>query len=601
MWVKKLKLQIFTARTDVKEFFQRNCPELPDCTMEILSEQSVVTPESCAAADILILDLPLAEIPADIRSYCEPETVQLVLMDPSGEEAEHVSAALAVQLDAIWRPPYSDKRLQFDLRQLMKRGCEQQALWEQRHLLDTLLDSVPDLIWFKDTKGAHLKVNAAFCRMVGKTKEDCVGRGHYYIWNIAEDEYAKGEFVCLESEEEVMEKGETCIFDEKIKGPNDHMLQFHTYKSPVFAKDGSLLGTMGVAHDVTDWKNKSMELNVMLNTLRAPAMVVGATGLIFTVNRILCEFFHQKKTDVLGKPYALWKNDTLHIQGRLLPGELKTFSVKRPEGMTMLEAEEEPIFDVFEQKLGYFCVFRDITEKEKHRQLQENYKRQLETDIKVKTRTIHDIQKRIYISFADLLTSRDHATGDHIRNTSLFVDVLLEELKREDRLPEMRDEAFCEAVSRSVPLHDIGKLGMPDAVLYKEGKYTPEEYNIMRQHAVKGKQIIDKTIAHIETFKFYRTAADMAATHHERWDGNGYPRGLKGKEIPLAGRIMAVADVFDALISKRSYNATMSVDQAYVVIKASAGTQFDPEIAAAFIIARPKIEKVIKEKIYRMS
>ena len=103
----------------MKEFFQRNCPELPDCTMEILSEQSVVTPESCAAADILILDLPLAEIPADIRSYCEPETVQLVLMDPSGEEAEHVSAALAVQLDAIWRPPYSDERLQFDLRQLM--------------------------------------------------------------------------------------------------------------------------------------------------------------------------------------------------------------------------------------------------------------------------------------------------------------------------------------------------------------------------------------------------------------------------------------------------------------------------------------------------
>ena len=599
MWGNRLKILIFTRRAGLRESLQ-GVSAGESCLIEFLPEQKAVSEQACAEADIVLLDLELEEIPLSVRSYCKSAATQMILLDPSGLGAELDESGLLAVLDGIWQPPFTEKRLAFYFQQTVRRACAQQKLWRMEHLLDALIDSVPDLIWFKDTRGAHLKVNDGFCQMVHKTKQQCEGCSHYYIWDIDPEEYQKGEFVCMESEEQVMQEKKTCVFDEKIKGLDGHMMQFRTYKSPIFDFDGTLLGTMGVAHDVTDWKNKSAELNVMLNTLREPAMVIGAAGNIFTVNQCFCEFFQKEKAEFLGLPYAVWKTETLHSSVRVQPGEKMCIAYKSSRGKFILEFMEEPIFDVFHQKLGYFCIFRDITEHENHRKLQENYKRQLETDVRLKTRTIHDIQKQIYIGFADLLTSRDHLTGDHIRNTSLFVDILLEELKREDRLPEMRDEIFCEAVSRSVPLHDIGKLGVPDAVLYKQGKYTAEEYSIMRQHALKGKQIIDKTLAHIETFKFYRTASDMAVSHHERWDGQGYPRGLRGRDIPLAGRIMAVADVFDALISKRTYNATLSIDQAYVVIKANAGTQFDPEIAAAFIIARPKIEQAVKKTIYRM-
>ena len=122
----------------------------------------------------------------------------------------------------------------------------------------------------------------------------------------------------------------------------------------------------------------------------------------------------------------------------------------------------------------------------------------------------------------------------------------------------------------------------------------------MKPHAKLGGKILSKTLAHVEEFKYFKIAWDMAVYHHERWDGAGYPRGLKGEEIPLPARIMSVADVFDALISKRPYRQTLTIDQAYVILKANAGTQFDPEIVAAFIMARPVVEKVVHEHIYRI-
>ena len=598
MYHKMLQILIVSQDSDLDEILRKVEPQ-PGYSHEFLPVQPDLSQFVGAEADIILLDLPLSDIPSDIRARCGKTGAQLIYIDRESVcDQALVESGLLEEFAAIWSAPLSETRLLFQFKRILQEVQQRWELWLQEHLLDTLIDSVPDLIWLKDTKGVHQKVNAAFCSLVGKTKEDCQGRGHYYIWNMDPEEYSKGEYVCLESEEEVMQARETRVFDEQIKGPEQRMMQFRTYKSPVLDEDGTLLGTLGVAHDVTDWKNQGTELEVMLETLRSAAMVVGASGNIFMANSLLCDFFGQQKEAVLGQPYVEWKQAVFHTIRRAAPGETVEFLYESPKGKFIVEMEEEPIFDMFHQQLGYFCVFRDITERRKHQALSVNYQKQLESDVRLKTRTIKDIQKRVYIALADIINSRDHATGDHLRNTSLFVDILLEELKREARHKEMADEDYCEAVSRAVPLHDIGKLGLPDAVLYKPGKYTPEEYQIMTTHVTIGARIVEQTMIHIESFKFYRIALDMVASHHERWDGQGYPKGLKEKEIPLAARILSVADVFDALISPRPYNATMSIDQAYTIIKAGAGSQFDPEVAAAFIMARPAVERAVQAKVY---
>ena len=153
-------------------------------------------------------------------------------------------------VDDIWTLPMTEKEFLFRVMRWKKIYEQEKDCWEVNHFLDTTINSVPDLIWFKDKEGAHLKVNDSFCQAVGKTKEQVQGRGHYYIWDIEPDEYAKGEFICMESEFEVMEKRHTCVFAEKVKVGNE-IRQFETYKSPLFDVDGSVMGTVGVANDVT--------------------------------------------------------------------------------------------------------------------------------------------------------------------------------------------------------------------------------------------------------------------------------------------------------------------------------------------------------------
>ena len=227
-------------------------------------------------------------------------------------------------------------------------------------------------------------------------------------------------------------------------------------------------------------------------------------------------------------------------------------------------------------------------------------RRNLEKELERKARTIKDMQKQIPVSFADLVNSRDHAIGDHIRNTHMYVEVLLKELRREHTKPTLAEQAYCDEILQAVPLHDVGKISIPDSILNKAGPYTAEEYAVMRSHTERGGKLIEKTLSQLENYRYYQIAKNMALYHHEKWNGTGYPKGLKGKDIPLEARIMAVADVFDALISKRPYREARTVEQAYVIIKASAGTQFDPEVAAAFIIARPQVEKLVREIIYHM-
>ena len=171
----------------------------------------------------------------------------------------------------------------------------------------------------------------------------------------------------------------------------------------------------------------------------------------------------------------------------------------------------------------------------------------------------------------------------------------MEELKESNVYVDELTDIFVEDVVRSAPLHDIGKIQVPDAILNKPGRLTSDEFEIIKTHTTAGKEIITSAINMVseEDSGYLYEARNLAYCHHEKWNGSGYPQGLKGEEIPLSARIMAVADVFDALVSKRSYKEPFSFEEAINIIKESSGSHFDPKIVEAFLKAEPKIRKVL--------
>ena len=215
-------------------------------------------------------------------------------------------------------------------------------------------------------------------------------------------------------------------------------------------------------------------------------------------------------------------------------------------------------------------------------------------DIRQFSENVMKMQDGLIILMADMVENRDSDTGDHIQKTAEYVHIILRGLKRRGYYVDQLSPEYVEYVVKSAPLHDVGKIRISDAVLNKPGKLTPEEYEIMKTHATAGKEIIEKAISTVEGENYLTEARNMAAYHHERWDGKGYPEGLKGEEIPLSARVMAVADVFDALTSTRVYKPAFPLEEALKIIEEGKGTQFDPKCVEVFLEALPDIKNVLK-------
>ena len=216
-----------------------------------------------------------------------------------------------------------------------------------------------------------------------------------------------------------------------------------------------------------------------------------------------------------------------------------------------------------------------------------------------KNEAISTFQSGMINVMADLVESRDKSTGTHIKNTSAYVEIICDELIKEGLYPEIVNEEYKNNVVASAPMHDIGKIKISDTILNKPGKFNDEEYEIMKTHAAEGAKIIStvKKTVESEALKedYLGEAENMAHYHHEKWNGKGYPCGLKGEEIPLSARIMAVADVFDALVAERVYKPGMPFEKAMDIIKESSGEHFDPVIAQAFINAEDRIRAVTSQ------
>ncbi|MCM1266353.1 MAG: GGDEF domain-containing protein [Bacteroidales bacterium] len=208
-------------------------------------------PELAVEADVILADvsrMQAEETLSFLISHKKAEAELILLADK--EQTEALTEAYDEEIADIWVMPLSESELRFRLSHWQRGNKLRKDLWKTENYLNATINCVPHLVWYKDKEGAHMKVNDAFCKAVNKTAEQIEGRGHYYIWDIDPDEYEKGEFVCMESEYEVMEKRETCIFDETLK-IGDSMRELKTYKAPLFDLDGSVMGTVGVATDVT--------------------------------------------------------------------------------------------------------------------------------------------------------------------------------------------------------------------------------------------------------------------------------------------------------------------------------------------------------------
>ena len=188
------------------------------------------------------------------------------------------------------------------------------------------------------------------------------------------------------------------------------------------------------------------------------------------------------------------------------------------------------------------------------------------------------LQTAVIDELASVIETRDVGTGEHVRRTKKYVRILATHLAEKEKYHDILTPEVINKMESAAALHDIGKIAVSDTILLKPGRLTPEEFDKMKIHTTKGGELVKEFFSHFKEQHFYEDAYDIAMYHHEKWDGSGYPTGLKGEEIPLAARIMAVADVFDALTSKRVYKDAFSAEEAFDIIFKEAGTHFDPEL-----------------------
>ena len=240
---------------------------------------------------------------------------------------------------------------------------------------------------------------------------------------------------------------------------------------------------------------------------------------------------------------------------------------------------------------GYILYMQDDTKDQKYISLLNGFNDKLRDEVNQKTKHIVEMHNKLILSMAAMVESRDNSTGGHIKRTSDVVNILIEEIQKDksDGRLVLTNE-FCHNIIKAAPMHDLGKIAVDDAILRKPGRFTDEEFEKMKTHAAEGARIVHEILKDTDDQAFHILAENVAHYHHERWDGSGYPEGLKGEQIPLEARIMAVADVYDALVSKRVYKEAMDFEKANSIMMESFGKHFDKQLEKYYVAARSKLE-----------
>ena len=241
---------------------------------------------------------------------------------------------------------------------------------------------------------------------------------------------------------------------------------------------------------------------------------------------------------------------------------------------------------------GYILYMQDDTKDQKYITLLNGYNDKLRDEVAQKTDHIVKMHNNLILGMATMVESRDNSTGGHIKRTSDVVAFLIDAIQKDKNEDSLQVSAeFCHNIVKAAPMHDLGKIAVDDEILRKPGRFSPQEFEKMKAHAAEGARIVHEILKGTDDLAFHLLAENVAHYHHERWDGSGYPEGLKGEEIPLEARIMAVADVYDALVSKRVYKDPMSFEEADSIMMESFGKHFDKRLEKYYLIAKPKLEE----------
>lgn len=235
-----------------------------------------------------------------------------------------------------------------------------------------------------------------------------------------------------------------------------------------------------------------------------------------------------------------------------------------------------------QKNIGYLIELRDETKQQEFLHLITDYNYKLQDKVESKTQQIIQMQNSIITGMASMVESRDNSTGEHINRTSECIKVFIKILKENDSYKDL-DDNFYDNLIKAAPMHDLGKIAIPDNILRKPERFTQEEFEEMKKHSQEGARIVQNVLKEVDDEELKKVVTNVAHYHHERWDGTGYPKKLKGKEIPLEARIMTLVDVFDALVSKRCYKEAYSFEKAKTIMESSLGEMFDPELGKVFI------------------
>ena len=242
---------------------------------------------------------------------------------------------------------------------------------------------------------------------------------------------------------------------------------------------------------------------------------------------------------------------------------------------------------------GYLFDIDDVTEEEKFLQVMKDYNTTLNKEVDIKTESIKNIQEKVVLGLANMVENRDNNTGGHVKRTSDLIKIVVNEAKRQGVYSI--SEQYAEDIVRAAPMHDIGKITIENSILCKPGDLTKEEFNIMKTHSVKSGEFVNLILKGVEEKHFVDVAYNVARYHHERWDGRGYPEGLVGEMIPLEARLMAIADVYDALVSQRYYKKALKYEEAAKIMIEGMGSQFDPNMLSVFLGCRHELEEYYKD------
>ncbi|MCR5772850.1 MAG: HD domain-containing protein [Butyrivibrio sp.] len=237
---------------------------------------------------------------------------------------------------------------------------------------------------------------------------------------------------------------------------------------------------------------------------------------------------------------------------------------------------------------GYLFDIDDVTEEEKILQVMKDYNSTLNKEVDQKTENIKNIQEKVVLGLANMVENRDNNTGGHVKRTSDLIKIVVNEAKKQGVYNI--SEQYAEDIVRAAPMHDIGKITIENSILCKPGDLTKEEFDIMKTHSVKSGEFVNLILKGVEEKHFVDVAYNVARYHHERWDGRGYPEGLVGEMIPLEARLMAIADVYDALVSQRYYKKAIKYEEAAKIMIDGMGSQFDPNMLSVFMGCRQELE-----------